>query len=108
MIPREVKVKRGYAKNRSATERLRRNRKVSRKPVVRLRVKELVEQRGMTWNKFGEDTGLSKQTVYALMTGKMSRIDLRTLDVLCSYFDVPIGEVVEYISGDAMHGEPQS
>jgi putative transcriptional regulator len=61
-------------------------------------VRELVEQRGVTWQKFGEETGLSKQTVYALMTSKITRLDFRTLDVLCSYFGVTPGEVFDYSS----------
>jgi DNA-binding Xre family transcriptional regulator len=64
--------------------------------VVRLRVKELVAQRGVTWQAFGEETGLSKQTVYALMTNKITRLDLRTLAALCAYFAVGPGEILEY------------
>lgn len=65
--------------------------------MVRLRVKELVAERGLTWKKFAEETGLSKQTVHALISGKMTRLDLKTLDVLCKYFGVSVGELVEYV-----------
>jgi putative transcriptional regulator len=64
--------------------------------VVSLRVKELVEKRGVSWQKFGEETGLSKQTVYSLMTNRMTRVDLKTLDVLCAYFNVNPGDLLQY------------
>lgn len=63
--------------------------------MVRLRVKQLVEARGLTWQKFGEETGLSKQTVHALIKGKTTRIDFGTLETLCRYFNVPVNEVIE-------------
>ncbi len=65
--------------------------------MIRLRVKELVEQRGLTWQKFGADTGLSKQTIYSLMTGKVARLDLRTLEVLCTYFEVSPNDLLEIV-----------
>ena len=52
----------------------------------------------MTWQKFGEETGLSKQTIYALMTNKITRLDLKTLDLLCHYFGVAPSQVLEYRS----------
>jgi DNA-binding Xre family transcriptional regulator len=63
---------------------------------MRLKVRELVESRGLTWQRFAEETGLSKQTVHALMSGNMTRIDLRTLDVLCRYFRVGAGDIIEH------------
>jgi len=64
--------------------------------VIRLRVKDLIEQRSVTWQRFGEDTGLSKQTVYALMTNRVTRLDFKTLDILCRYLNVGPGEILEY------------
>lgn len=64
--------------------------------VMRLKVRDLVESRGLTWKRFAEETGLSKQTVHALMTGKVTRIDLGTLDALCQYFHVNVGDIIEH------------
>jgi len=63
---------------------------------MRLKVRDLVESRGLTWQRFAEETGLSKQTIHALMSGKMSRLDLRTLEILCEYFRVDVGEIIEH------------
>lgn len=63
---------------------------------MRLKVRDLVESRGLTWQRFAEDTGLSKQTIHALMSGKVTRIDLGTLDALCEYFHVAVGDIIEH------------
>ena len=62
--------------------------------MIRLRVRELVERRGLTWQKFGEETGLSKQTVHALIQGKTTRIDFGTLETLCRYFEVSVDQII--------------
>lgn len=63
---------------------------------MRLKVRELVESRGITWQRFAEETGLSKQTIYALMSDKITRLDLGTLNALCEYFQVPVGDIIEH------------
>ena len=68
--------------------------------MVRIKVRELVEERGLTWREFGESTGFSKQTVHALMTGRLTRLDLRTLDTLCRYFGVPLSDVIVFEDDD--------
>jgi putative transcriptional regulator len=41
-------------------------------------------------------TGLARNTVAELYHGRAKRVDLETLDRLCNYLDVEIGDILEH------------
>lgn len=43
-----------------------------------------------------EGTGLARNTVAELYHGRAKRVDLETLDKLCTYLDVGVGELLEH------------
>lgn len=68
-----------------------------RSRLKRLRVdKEEVEGRKLTYKVISEDTGLSEGVIVRLM-GSFDRVDVGTLDKLCQYFGVGVGELLEYV-----------
>lgn len=45
-------------------------------------------------------TGISKTTLHKLYNEQSSRIDFETIDKLCEFLEVGVGELFEYISND--------
>lgn len=43
-----------------------------------------------------EGTGLARNTVADLYHGRAKRVDLETLDKLCSFLNVSVGEILEH------------
>jgi putative transcriptional regulator len=64
---------------------------------IQLRVRELVERRGMTQTELQARTGLAYSTVSDLYHGRVRRIELDTLDVLCAALRCKVGDLVEYV-----------
>lgn len=54
----------------------------------------------MNIQKLSEATGLSRTTLSKIMNDKFTRIDLKTLDVLCKALDCNIQDLLEYIPED--------
>jgi len=70
-----------------------------RSRLKRLRVdKEEAEGRKLTYKVISEETGLSEGVLVRLM-GSFDRVDVGTLDKLCHYFSVGVGDVLEYVPG---------
>lgn len=68
-----------------------------RSRLKRLRVdKEEAEGRKLTYKVITEETGLSEGVLVRLM-GTFDRVDVGTLDTLCRYFAVGVGDVLEYV-----------
>ena len=56
----------------------------------------------LTYEKLTEETGLSSNTLAALLkTDPIKRLDGDTLSAICAYFGVGVGEVLEYVSDEA-------
>ena len=52
----------------------------------------------LTYEKLTEETGLSSNTLAALLKpDPIKRLDGDTLSALCAYFGVGVGEVIEYV-----------
>lgn len=52
----------------------------------------------LTYEKLTEETGLSSNTLAALLKSEpIKRLDGDTLSALCAYFGVGVGEVIEYV-----------
>lgn len=68
--------------------------------MVRLRVAELLEERGETAYALAQGAGLTLPRAYRLARpdGHFQRIEAEALDALCRYFQVQPGELLEYIA----------
>lgn len=58
-----------------------------------VREKEAELKRDFTIAEISEGSGISENTIKRLLRGRVSRIDQRTIDGLCRFFDVPNGPV---------------
>lgn len=67
--------------------------------MVRLRVAELLKARGETAYALAKGAGLTLPRAYRLARpdGRFERIEADALDVLCRYFDVQPGDLLEYV-----------
>ena len=45
-------------------------------------------------------TGLSKTTLHKIYNDQSSRIDFDTIDKLCEYLEVEVGDIFEYVRED--------
>lgn len=56
--------------------------------------KEMRENRKLTYRKIAEETGISTTTIVKYTTQQVERVDLTTLETLCEYFNVGLGELL--------------
>ena len=68
--------------------------------MIRLRVRQLMEERWWSVVDLAQAAGISYGTAFYLYRGKMKRIDLGTLDRLCAHFGVEPGDLLEYAAND--------
>ena len=62
---------------------------------IRVRLRELLEQRGMAQTELQAKTGLGYSTINALYHVKTDRVEFATLDVLCDVLGCEIGDLLE-------------
>ena len=62
---------------------------------IRVRLRELLEQRRMAQTELQAKTGLGYSTINALYHGKTDRVEFATLDVLCDVLGCEIGDLLE-------------
>jgi putative transcriptional regulator len=67
---------------------------------VRLRVHDIVKERGMTTSELAQKTGLTFNTASALARGIYDRIGLDTIARLCDGLKVQPGELFVYTPDD--------
>ena len=65
---------------------------------VRFRLRELLDERGMSQTELQGRTGLAYSTVNDLYNNKPRRVELETLDVLCEVLNCSIGELLERVA----------
>lgn len=53
----------------------------------------------LTQTELERQSGVSQSVVSTLMSGKVKRIDLKTINGLCNFFQVPPGELFDYTPG---------
>lgn len=63
--------------------------------MIKFKLLETMQAKGITPKELVESTGLTRQTVKGLMSGYHARVDLDTLDRLCKALDVEPGELLE-------------
>ena len=61
---------------------------------MRVNIDALRLARGLTWDQLAELTGIGKPTLHKLAHGKAQSIRLEHLDVLCTFFRVPIADLL--------------
>ncbi|MEV5028528.1 helix-turn-helix domain-containing protein [Paenibacillus sp. LPE1-1-1.1] len=69
---------------------------MSKKPEVKCRLGEIMEQKGLTNKKVIELTGVSRNTITSLAADATNRIDYETLAKLCKGLDVTPGDLLIY------------
>lgn len=45
-------------------------------------------------------TGISRQSLYAWKNNTLERYEANTIDALCKYFEVDLGQLLEYVPDD--------
>jgi putative transcriptional regulator len=67
---------------------------------IRVRLRVLLEKRGMAQTELQARTGLGYSTINALYHGKTERVEFATLDKLCEVLSCEVGEILERVSED--------
>jgi putative transcriptional regulator len=62
--------------------------------VIKLRIKEIVDRRGLKITELAERADIAYGTAHALYRGHVTRIDLETLDRVCDALDVDIADLL--------------
>ena len=65
--------------------------------MIKLRVPELLKERGMNASDLMRESKLAYATAYKLSKGRGKGISFDVLSTLCKLFDVEVGEILEYI-----------
>lgn len=66
---------------------------------MKCKLKEFLEERDLTQQRFAADVGLSPTTVGQLYRNSFRRLDNGTVEAICRYFSVELGEMF-YIAED--------
>jgi putative transcriptional regulator len=67
---------------------------------IRLRLREILESRGMTQTELQLLTGLGYSSINAMYHNKTERVEFGTLDTLCAALKVQPGELLQYIKSN--------
>lgn len=62
---------------------------------VRLRVPEILDERGITTAQFAQGAGITYNQALAIRRGVYTRIDLITLDRICEFLKMEPGDLFE-------------
>ena len=58
------------------------------------------EKRDISLAEVAESTGISRQALYKWLNNKLDRIELNSINRLCRYFSVQIGDLFEYVEDE--------
>jgi putative transcriptional regulator len=64
---------------------------------IRVRLRELLEKRGMAQTELQARSGLGYSTINALFHGKTERVEFSTLEMLCEVLGCEVGDLIEYM-----------
>ena len=53
----------------------------------------------LSYRRIAEEASLSVGTVQRMMANDFDRIDVPTIDALCSYFGCGVGDLLEFVPG---------
>ena len=63
--------------------------------MVRVHLSRLMGEKRVKISDLERDTGLSRTTLTRLYHEKASRLDFETLEILCTYLDVGVADLLE-------------
>lgn len=63
--------------------------------MIKFKLLETMQAKGLTPQELVKATGLTRQTVKGLMSGYHARVDLDTLERICKALDVEPGDLLE-------------
>ena len=66
---------------------------------VKCRLKEFIDSKGLTQMQVAGETGLSPTIIGNLFHNRFSRLDNKTVAIICRHFQVELGEMF-YLSED--------
>ncbi|EJL27425.1 helix-turn-helix transcriptional regulator [Brevibacillus formosus] len=62
---------------------------------IRIKLREILEQKGITQRELARLTGLRASTVNHLCSEKVDRVYLETLELICKTLNIPIEQLIE-------------
>ena len=71
--------------------------------MIKCHLSRLMGERKLKISDVARDTGLHRNTITLLYQETATRVDLEAIDVLCRYFGVGVGELLERVD-DATGG----
>ena len=72
--------------------------------VVELRLKELMDKRGMTRNQLAKLIDARFEVVSKWYNGKVEKLDLDILARMCYALDCSVADIVVYVPGEVFEG----
>lgn len=67
---------------------------------ILLAEKRILEKDSIPLSQVAKDTGIARRTLYAWLSNKVDRFDADVIDKLCQYFNVGLGDLLEYVPAD--------
>ncbi len=64
---------------------------------IRVRLRDLLEKRGLAQTELQAQSRLGYSTINALYHGKTERVAFATLDALCEVLDCGVGDILEHV-----------
>jgi putative transcriptional regulator len=64
---------------------------------IRVRLRDLLEKRGMAQTELQTRSRLGYSTINALYHGKTERVEFATLEALCDVLECGVGEILEHV-----------
>jgi putative transcriptional regulator len=64
--------------------------------VIKCHLSKLMGERKLKISDVARETGLHRNTITLLYQETATRIELEAIDSLCRFFDVPVGELLEW------------
>lgn len=65
--------------------------------VIKCHLSRLMGERKLKISDVARETGLHRNTITLLYQETATRVDLEAIDALCRYFDVPVGDLFEFV-----------
>ena len=65
--------------------------------MIKCHLSKLMGERKLKISDVARDTGLHRNTITLLYQETATRVDIEAVDALCRYFNVPVGDVFEFI-----------
>lgn len=65
--------------------------------MIRCHLSRLMGEKKLKISDLARETGLHRNTITLLYQENATRVDIETMDALCRYFGVSIGELFEFV-----------